>query len=115
VRHQDRYRHVLEHEVRRTPENEFANAGVSVGAHHEKIRPNIESPHFEGLAGGQASGRKPFGSRPDIMAGQSRGQFGTGYRAWTVQGLLRIDPGDGDGFGLLKDRDRIEGRPGGLP
>ena len=113
--HQDRYRHVFEHEVRSASKDEFADPGMSVGTHHEQIGSEIESPHFESLAGSQACRWKTFRGRRDAMARQGCRQFGTWNSARSLQCLLRVNPGDGDSFRLLKERYGIEGRSGSFP
>lgn len=37
MRHQCRHSHALEHSLRRTAQNEFSQAGVSVAAHHDQV------------------------------------------------------------------------------
>src|SRR5262245_52908090 len=101
VRHQDRYRHVFEHEVGCASKNEFANSGMSVGSHYEQIGSEIEGPHFESLSGGQACRWETFRSRRDVMARQGSRQLGTWNTARSLQRLLRVNPADGDSFRLL--------------
>jgi hypothetical protein len=64
VGHQDRHRHVLEHEVRGAAKDGFADPGMSTGTHHEEIAPKIEGPHFESLAGSQARRRMRLSKEP---------------------------------------------------
>ena len=104
MRHQNRYRHLFQHVRRRTPKDELADPGVAIGAHHQQVGSKIDGPHLESLTGGQACRRKSFRGRLDAMARESRRKLGTWDGARSLQRLLRVNPGDGDSFGLLQER-----------
>ena len=114
MRHQNRYRHLLQHVRRRTPKDEFAYPGVAIGAHHQQVGSEVDGPHLESLTGGQACRWKSFRGRLDAMARESRRKLGTWDGACSLQCLLRVNPRNGDSFGLLQERNRIERCPGRL-
>ena len=114
MRHQNRYRHLLQHVRRRTPKDEFAYPGVAIGAHHQQVGSEVDGPHLESLTGGQACRWKSFRGRLDAMARESRRKLGTWDGACSLQCLLRVNPRNGDSFGLLQERNRIERCPGSL-
>ena len=114
MRHEDRHRHLVEHQASGAAENEFTQAAVAIGAHHQKPGTGIGGALQQRRTGIDPAARQAFGGGFDSMPGQRLGEIGAGNRSLQVGFALRIDPDETHRCRRLEERQRIEDGAGGF-